>query len=90
MRVFVCDIIRPNKKLPVQSSNLSTGIRCESCLILIMSMLTIFNIKDCQWRRSSAVVLTVDFEQVRVCLVHSEKANIFEDKIGHIMCYVLF
>ena len=27
-------------------SNLSTRIRCESCSILIMSMLTIFNIKD--------------------------------------------
>ena len=54
----------------------------------------------CQWRRSSVfivqykrisnVVLIVDFEQVSVCLVHNEKANIFEDKIGHIVRYALF
>ena len=35
-------------------------------------------------------VLFVDSEQANVCLVHIEKANIFEDKIGHIMRYVLF
>ena len=65
-----------------------------------MSRLTIFNINDVQWRRSSFsiinckhisnIVLIVDFEQVSVCLVHIEKANIFEDKIGHIMPYALF
>ena len=35
-------------------------------------------------------VLIVDFEQVNVCLAHIEKENIFEDKIGHIMHYILF
>ena len=35
-------------------------------------------------------VLIADFEQANVFLVHIEKANIFEDKIGHIMRYVLF
>ena len=54
----------------------------------------------CQWRHPSVFivncehisnfVLIVDFEQANVCLVHIEKANIFEDKIGHIMRYVLF
>ena len=34
-------------------------------------------------------VLFVDFEQGNVCLVHIENANIFEDKIGHMMRYVL-
>ena len=57
-------------------------------------------LEQCQWRRSSVFivnckhisnfVLIVDFEQANVCLVHIEKANIFEDKIGHIMRYVLF
>ena len=46
LRVFACDLIRPTKKLPVQSNNLSTRIRCESCSILRKSMLTIFNIND--------------------------------------------
>ena len=41
-----------------------------------MSMLTIF--------------IIVDFDQANVCLVYIEKANIFEDKIGHITRYVLF
>ena len=36
-----------------------------------MSMLTIFNIND--------------VNGAKVWLVHIEKANIFEDKIGHIM-----
>ena len=45
-------------------------------------------------------VLIVDFEQANLCLVHIEQANvclvriekatIFENKIGHIMRYVLF
>ena len=46
LRGFICDIIRPSKELPVQSCNLSTRITCESCLILKMSMLTIFNINN--------------------------------------------
>ena len=63
-------------------------------------MLTIFNINDVSGvilsifivncKHISNFVLIVDFEQANVCLVHIEKANIFEDKIGHIMRYVLF
>ena len=45
-RVFVCDIILPSKELPGKVSNLSTRIRCESYLILRMSMLTMFIIYD--------------------------------------------
>ena len=58
-----------------------------------MSILTIF------YRRSSVFiancehipnfVLIVDFEQTNVCLVCIEKSNTFEDKIGHIMRYVV-
>ena len=54
----------------------------------------------CQWRRSNAFIVNcnyisnfvpiVDFEQVNVCLVHNEKANIFKDKIAHIMRSKLF
>ena len=75
-------------------SNFSRRIRSESCLILRMLMLTIFNI----WRCSSVFivncehisnfVLIVDFEQAKVSLVHIEKTKTFEDKIWHIMCYV--
>ena len=57
-------------------------------------------LERCQWRHSSVFivnckhisnfVLIVDFEQANVCLVHIEKANSFEDKIGHIMrCIIL-
>ena len=62
-------------------SSLSTKIRYESCLILRLSMLTIFNI----WRRSSVFIVNcehisnfvfiVDFEQVNVSLVHIEKTR---------------
>ena len=78
--------------------NLSTRIRCESYSILRMSMLTIFNINYVSGIvlmsflltvNISNFVLIVDFEQANVCLV-IEKANIFEDKIWHIMRYVLF
>ena len=72
-------------------SNLSTRIRCESCSILRMSMLTIFNIKDVNGVVLVSLFQTfVDFEQPNVCLVNIEKANIFEGQIGHIMRYVLF
>ena len=67
-----------------------------------MLMLTIFNINDVSGvilsifivncKHISNFVLIVDFEQANVCLVHIEKANIFEDKIGHIMnalCIIL-
>ena len=37
----------------------------------------------------SNFVLIVDFKQANVCMVHIEEANISEDKIGHIMRYVL-
>ena len=53
----------------------------------------------CQWRcfsvfivnckHISNVVLTVDFEQAKICSIYIEKANIFEDKIVHIMRYAL-
>ena len=65
--------------------SLSTRIRCESCSILRMSVLMIFNINDV-----NGVVLIVDFEQANIWFVHIEKVNIFEDKIGHIMRYVSF
>ena len=65
-----------------------------------MSMFTIFIISDVNGvvlvslivhcKHISKFVLIVDFEQANVCLVHTEKANIFEEKIGHIMLYVLF
>ena len=65
-----------------------------------MSMLTIFNINNVTGvvlvsllltcKHISNFVLIVDFEQTNVCLVQIEKTNIFEDKIGHIMSYVLF
>ena len=52
-----------------------------------------------QWHRSpvfisncehiSDFVLIIDFEQANVFLVHIEKANTFEDKIGYIMRYVV-
>ena len=32
----------------------------------------------------------VDFQQANVCFVYIEKANIFENKVEHIMRYVLF
>ena len=63
LRVFVCDIIRPSKKLLVQSSNLRTRIRGESCLILRMSMLTIFNINDVNSVVLVSLLLTVDLLQ---------------------------
>ena len=58
-------------------------------------MLTIFNINNVNGVVLVPLFLTVnifqtDFEQVNICLVHIEKANIFEGKVGHIMRYVLF
>ena len=90
--------LAPAKNYLFNVSNLSTRIRCDS--ILRMSMLTIFNNNDVNgvvlvsffinYKHISNFVLIVDFEQVNVCLVHIEKANIFEDKIVHIMSCVLF
>ena len=55
-------------------------------------------LERCQWRHSSvfivncehisSFVLSVQFEQTKVCWVHIEKKNTFEDKIGYIMRYV--
>ena len=53
LRVFVCDIIRPSKELPVQSW-------CESCSILRMSVLTIFNINDVNGVVLVSLLLTVN------------------------------
>ena len=68
---------------------------------LRMSMLTIFNNNDVNGVVLVSLLLTVnifqyffvlivDFEQANICLIHNEKVNIFKDKIGHIMRYVLF
>ena len=75
-------------------NNRNTRTTCEIC-----SKLTIKTPERRQWRRSSifiinckhisSFVLIVDFEQTNVCFVHIEKVNMFEDKIGHIMRYVL-
>ena len=61
LRVYVCDIIRPSKKLPVQCQ--STRIRYESCSILRMSMLTIFNINDVSGVVLVSLLLTVNIFQ---------------------------
>ena len=63
LRVFLCDTIRTSKKLPVQSSNLRARIRCESCLILTMSMFTIFNINDINGVVLLSLLLTVNIFQ---------------------------
>ena len=61
-----------------------------------------FQYNQYQWCRSSVfivkckhisnfvLIVIVDFEQANVCLANIEKANIFEDKIVHIIRYVLF
>ena len=82
----------PARNYLFKFSILITKVRCGSCSILRMSMLTIF------WRRSSVFTvncehilnfaLIVEFEEANVCLVHIEKSNTFEKKIGHIMRYV--
>ena len=52
-----------------------------------MSVLTIFNVNDVN--RIPNFVLIIDFDQANIFLVHIEKANTFEDKIGYIMRYVV-
>ena len=37
----------------------------------------------------SNFLLIIDFEQAKVCWVHIEKINTFEDKIRYIMRYVV-
>ena len=49
------------------------------------------SLERCQWRRSSVYnvncehisnfLLIIDFEQAKICRVHIEKINTFEDKI---------
>ena len=63
LRVFVCDIINRSKELPVKVSNSSTRIRCESCLTLRMSMLTIININDVNGVVLVSLLLTVNIFQ---------------------------
>ena len=56
-------------------------------------------LERCQWRRSSVFIidcehisnflLIIDFEQAKLCWVHSEKINTFENKMGYIMYYVV-
>ena len=62
-----------------RSKELPVQITCESCSILRKSMLMIFNFNDV-----NGIVLP------NVCLVHIERVNTFEDKVGHITRYVLF
>ena len=67
-------------------SNWNTRTRCENCSRLRMNTL-----EQCQWRRSSVFIvncthisnflLIIEFEQVKVCWVHIEKINTFENKI---------
>ena len=90
--LFVISFV-PARNYLFKVSNLSTRITCESCSILRMSILTIFQrcssvfIVKCE--HISNFLLIVEFEQVNVCLVHIEKSNTFEGKIEYIMRYVV-
>ena len=56
-------------------------------------------LERCQWRRPSVfivncehisnVLLIIDSEQAKVCWVHIEKINTFENKIWYIMRYAV-
>ena len=82
----------PTRNYLFKVSNWNTRIRCENCSRLRMKTL-----ERCQWRRSSVFIvncehisiflLIIDFEQVKVCWVHIEKINTYENKIRHIMRY---
>ena len=73
--LFVISFV-PERNYLFKVSNLSTRMRCESCSMLKMSILTIFNISDvddvvlvfllCKCKHISNFVLTVDFEQTNV------------------------
>ena len=87
----------PARNYLLKVSKISTRIRCERCLTLRISMITIFNVNDVNDVVLVSLLLTVnifflivDFEQANFCFVHIGKTNIFEDKIGHIIRYVLF
>ena len=76
----------PTRNYLFKVSNWNTRIRCENCSRLRMKTL-----ERCQWRRSSVFIvncehisnflLIIDFEQAKVCRVHIEKRNTFENKI---------
>ena len=55
---------------------LERRLRCRSGVFIV----------NCE--HISHFVLIVDFEQAKVRLVHIEKSNTFEGKIGHIIRYV--
>ena len=83
----------PARNYLFKISNLSKRITCESCLILRMSVLTIFNINDVSGvvlvslffivncEHISNFVLIFDFEQAKVCLLRIEKTNTFINKL---------
>ena len=85
----------PARSFLFKVSNWSTRIRCQN-----YSRLKMKTLERCKWRHScvfivnckyiSIFVLIVEFEQANVCWVHIKNANHFDDKIGYIMCYVLF
>ena len=53
----------PARNYLFKVSNLSTRIRCESCSVLRMSMLTIFNINDVNGVVVVSLLLTVNIFQ---------------------------
>ena len=74
-------------------SNWGTRIKCKNCWSLRMKA-----VERCQWCHSSVFIVNceyissfvpfVEFEQANVFWVYIEMINTFEDKIGHVMCYV--
>ena len=81
----------PARNYLFKVSNLSTRIMCESCLILRMSVLMIFNINDASGIVLVSLLLNGTYFKLysKVCLVQIEETNTSEDKIGHIICYVV-
>ena len=63
LRVFVSDTIVPARNYLFKVSNLNTRIRCESCSILRMLMLTILNINDVNDAVLVSLFLTVNIFQ---------------------------
>ena len=96
LRGFVCDVIRPytRNNYLFKDSNWNTRIKCEKCSRLRMKTL-----ERCQWGRSrvyivnckyiSDFLIIIGFEQAKVCWVHIEKINTFEDRIRYTMRYVV-
>ena len=79
----------PARNYLFKVSNFNTRIKCESCSILRMysSVFLVSLLLNCEHILN--FVLIVDFEQANVRLVHIEKSNTYEDKIGHFMRYVV-